>query len=147
MACVFRLGHVCGAGLDVANPAELRDAMRRLGAAPPTVDMRAFGRAPSANRSAPAAPSPANALHAPLRRLLRESRDDEVVLVRLALPPPLEPDQLKGADPATAHLATTRAVATQAHRLLGASMGRFGRICPELVDRSKRKKRECTNVC
>ena len=70
---------------------------------------------------------------------MREHADAEVVLVRLSAPlvPPTGVD---------GYLAT-RDATDQFHHKLGRAVRRFRGLCPELTDRSKRKKRECTNVC
>ena len=40
-----------------------------------------------------------------------------------------------------------RATVHRLHKGLTGAMHSFQRVCPELTDRNKRRKRECTNVC
>ena len=56
----------------------------------------------------------------------------QVVLVRLELSNDAGASQLAYDDPQTP---------------LGEAIAQFRRRCPELTDRSKKRKRECTNVC
>ena len=71
-------------------------------------------------------------------QLLGKYAGSEVVLVRLTLPREREGVRLEK---------STREAIGADHPPLRAAMREFARECPELTDRSKRKKRECTNVC
>ena len=130
VACVFRIG--CGED-GLASPAELDDEIARAAAAggpppPPAIAVALGGGAAATDRA------------------LRELRDGPqhgamLARVRLELPP----DALGGGnDDDDAPLAATRAAAPVA---LATAMHDFGRVCPELTDRSKKRKRECTNLC
>ena len=144
--CVFRMGKC--SDRDVAMPAELDEALAQQQQAdgrvsPPTihVDMRANASSSDATDA--------------VRSLLRaEARAAPVVLLSLRLP---ERERADGAgDGRRAHagpvhdgipaLLSAERLARVHPRLPGA-VQRFGRACPELLDRSKRRRRECTNVC
>jgi len=66
-------------------------------------------------------------------------RDAPLVHVKLQLPPAsdaeMTPKDLLGG------------LLDATHPQLATSMRQFASQCPELTDRSKRRKRECTNVC
>ena len=83
------------------------------------------------------------------QQLLREHANAEVVLVQLTLPDesPEARGALDDASAATASTVRVRRSVEQRHPRLEAAMREFQAKCPELTDRSKRKKRECTNVC
>ena len=79
-------------------------------------------------------------LQGAVRELLHEYASAEVVLLRLELPKEgsgLGEDSVK---------LMSKAVRRQHPELFGALQG-FIQSCRELTDRSKRRKRECTNVC
>ena len=89
-----------------------------------------------------------------VKALRAEARAAPVVLLSLRLP---ERERADGAgDGRRAHagpvhdgipaLLSAERLARVHPRLPGA-VQRFGRACPELLDRSKRRRRECTNVC
>lgn len=143
VACVFRLGN-CGEHVSVASPAELEAALAR-GQPPPTVELDLAKLA----RAAPNNGTEARGSGRPLRRLLHGARSEEVVLLRLRLPPPHAAQAAHGQplDPSTLRLLSARDAAKRAHPRLGAAMRRFENRCPELTDRSKQRRRECTNVC
>ncbi len=129
--CVFRA--TCGEA--VAPPSELEAALQaNSAAAAPTlrVDLSRFDAGGDA--AAAAASSAAEAV----RSLLDELTGVPVVLLRLTLPeapadgaqPPIDP-----------------AVLRRAHPGLERAASRFRDSCPELLDRSKTRRRECTNFC
>jgi len=129
--CVFRA--TCGEA--VAPPSELEAALQaNSAAAAPTVrvDLSRFDAGGDA--AAAAASSAAEAV----RLLLDDLTGVPVVLLRLTLPeapadgvqPPIDP-----------------AVLRRAHPGLERAASRFRDSCPELLDRSKTRRRECTNFC
>ena len=128
VACVFRIGG-CGETMNIASPTELQDALSRGDrAATVTLDLADAMRSGSGSN-----------LRRNIAGLLKTHTDVEVVLVRLAVPPVPS----TGVD---GFWATQEAV-EKFHAKLGGAVRKFRRVCPELTDRSKRRKRECTNVC
>ena len=131
-ACVFRIGG-CGADDDlVASPTELQDALRQTTpSAVPTVDLD-FAAALDGGEQW-------QRWQHHLNRLLRAHVEAEVVLIRLT-PPSARSGTRSGKDQA-------RRIANELRPSLGNAVRIFQSTCPELTDRSKRHKRECTNVC
>ena len=76
---------------------------------------------------------------------LQRLASHEVVLVRLSVPRPERTGGHTAMDEMNAALRSQAAGAAGGQ--LRAAMHRFQARCPELMDRSKRHKRECTNVC
>jgi hypothetical protein len=138
VACVFRIGG-CGEAMDIASPTEIAPALQR--AAPhavATIDIDVAGAHAAADDARGAA-----RLRESIAELLRTHADDELVFVRVVPPPLSESTPRRGrVAPSAAELRVT-----PLHRRFGRAVDAFVRRCPELVDRSKRKKRECTNVC
>ena len=136
VSCVFRLGG-CGEAMDIVSPTVLQAALTR---APPravptiTVDVDAASREldPARGREQ---------LRSAISQLLRKHADTEVVLVRVT--PPVTPDRPVGrVRPSAAGLHLTKL-----HGRYARAVDAFVGTCRELVDRSKRHHRECTNVC
>ena len=137
--CVFRLGS-CAEDA-VAPPTELDEALRASSSAtPPLVELPLD----SADSAATAA--------AAVRDLSSERlRDARVVRVRLRLPPRAAPS---GGGASLEQLARPSAcegvhglLEAAGHAEWAAAVQRFCRVCPELTDRDKKRKRECTNQC
>ena len=141
--CVFRMGKC--SDRDIAMPAELDEALtqrdRRDSPIVIHVDMRANLSSSDAAEA--------------VRSLLRaEARAAPVVLLSLRLPERERADGGAGDarrargpehDGIPALLSAERLA--RVHPRLPGAVQRFGRACPELLDRSKRRRRECTNVC
>ena len=123
VACVFRLGG-CGEAMDIVAPSVLQAALSRSVPPKVLVDMR----------------EPAAAARG-VQQLLGHHAEAEVVMLRLR-----PPSEQQGAS-ALAGPRLAAAAAAGVHPNLSAAVRGFSRRCSELVDRSKRHKRECTNVC
>ena len=136
VSCVFRLG-ACGEAMDIVSPTELQAALNR--AKPrsvPTVTIDLFS-------------STAKTLQAELTQLEHTHAETEVVLVRVTPPATLatpEPPPTSRRRRRVAPSADDLQLTSQYPRYARA-VDKFVRTCPELVDRSKQHKRECTNVC
>ena len=125
VACVFRLGG-CGEAMDIVSPSVLQAKLHRQRAPSVAVDVTSPGAAARG-----------------VQALLGRHADDEVVIVRLTAPAEQQVAAVGGLRGAQLAAAAVRAV----HPSFPAAIRRFSRRCPEMVDRSKRHKRECTNVC
>jgi hypothetical protein len=123
--CVFRVGSC----VDMALPTELAAATD--GAPPPPVVELDYRAQPS-NATAAAWSAAADAL-------LRTHRGAPVVLLALRLP--------ASSDAEITPVERLREQLPRTHPRLRTAMRMFGERCGELVDRSKRRRRECTNVC
>ena len=136
VSCVFRLGG-CGENMDIVSPTDLRAALHRL---PPsavptiTVDINHPGDTFDA-RDQPK-------LTRAINRLLRTHAEAEVVLVKLILPATLPSHPGRRVTPRAVDFGLPAV-----HRRYARAIDQFTGLCPELVDRSKARKRECTNVC
>ena len=127
VACVFRLGG-CGEAMDIVSPSVPQAKIHRQPAPSVAVDV-----------TAPEAAARG------VQALLGRHADAEVVMVRLTAPAEPAVEAAGGGSLRGAQLAA--AAARAVHPNLPSAIRRFSRRCPEMVDRSKRHKRECTNVC
>ena len=149
VACVFRIGG-CGEHMDIASPSELQTALHRAKAQQATVRTIDFNVEAALAQDGGASQGTApgrQTLRKAIGALLHAHAAADVVLVRLTLPSPTTAATGKrGRGAAVAAREAREAVARASRRLAGA-VQTFQSVCPELTDRSKRKKRECTNVC
>ena len=139
--CVFRLGS-CPEDT-VAPPTELDDALaqqraQQPHAPPPLVELRLESAAAvAASARAVRALLDPNGAHAASR----------VVRLRLRMPPTSVLLAREGAGGSQPECKGLQTLLGEAHPELAHAVHRFCWSCPELTDRSKKAKRECSNTC
>ena len=136
VSCVFRAGK-CADNVELASPTDLHEAIERARSRGTMVPIVALDLSQGLDSASPALGEQLAAL----QRLASH----EVVLVRLSVPRPERTGGHTAMDEMNAALRSQAAGAAGGQ--LRAAMHRFQARCPELMDRSKRHKRECTNVC
>jgi hypothetical protein len=136
IACVFRVAK-CADTLDLVSPTELDLEMRRVrretGGGPPVVRLDARASSKTIRAAVDEA-------------LLGRFASSPIVLVRLTLPS-APAAAATSTDPTVALNRQVHGGIVERHPELARAMLAFAKKCPELTDRSKKRKRECTNVC
>ena len=136
IACVFRVAK-CADTLELVSPTELELEMHRVrretGDGPPVVRLDARASSETVRAAVDKA-------------LLGRFASSPIVLVRLTLPS-APAAAATSTDPSVALNRQVHGVIKERHPELARAMLVFAKKCPELTDRSKKRKRECTNVC